>query len=198
AIQIDTNLYRFQKRNNNGSIRFTCTDKRFNASVTLLDDKIKFMRGTYRHEERLPPFHILQVVHEFRQKTVSDIRTPLPGIYEQRRQWGTTAEIPMFQQLRSTGYRKRLEILPPSPKKTNIRTFIIPEVFRLNLSNEPFLIHDSANPDRIIVFASKKSLNYLGTCSIIHSDGTFKTAPRYFKQAYTVHAWSADTGKRLI
>ncbi|CAF3900866.1 unnamed protein product [Rotaria sordida] len=198
AIQIDTNLYRIQKRNNNGSIRFTCTDERCNASVTLLNDKIKFIRGTHRHGERVPPFHILQVVHEFRQKAVSDIRTPLPRIYDQRRQYGTAAEIPMFQQLRSTGYRKRLEILPPSPKKTNIRTFIIPEVFRLNLSNEPFLIHDSANPDRIIVFASKKSLNYLGTCSVIYSDGTFKTAPRYFKQAYTIHAWSADTGMKSI
>ncbi|CAF1278896.1 unnamed protein product [Rotaria sordida] len=53
-------------------------DERCNASVTLLNDKIKFIRGTHRHGERVPPFHILQVVHEFRQKAVSDIRTPLP------------------------------------------------------------------------------------------------------------------------
>ncbi|CAF3512276.1 unnamed protein product [Rotaria sp. Silwood2] len=33
----------------------------------------------------------------------------------------------------------------------------------------------------------------LGTCNIIHSDGTFKTAPRYFTQAYTIHAWFPDT-----
>ncbi|CAF1451762.1 unnamed protein product [Rotaria sordida] len=138
-----------------------------------------FIRGTHRHWERVPPFHILQVVHEFRQKAVSDIRTPLPRIYDQRRQYGTAAEIPMFQQLRSTGYRKRLEILPPSPKKTNIRTFIIPEVFRLNLSNEPFFIHDSANPDRIIVFASKKSLNYLGMKSICYSATTKKDVRTY-------------------
>ena len=32
-------------------------------------------------------------------------------------------------------------------------------------------------------------------CSNIHSDGTFKTAPRYFKQSYTIHGWSSNTGK---
>ena len=74
----------------------------------------------------------------------------------------------MFQQLKSTGYRKRLQILPPSPKRTNIRTFVIPDIFRFNLSNEPFLIHDSADPDRIIVFALKKSLNYLGMYIILN------------------------------
>ncbi len=68
----------------------------------------------------------------------------------------------MFQQLRSTEYRKRSEVLPPCPKRTTIHTFFIPEVFRLNSTNEPFRIHDSAEPHRIIAFASKRSLIYLG------------------------------------
>lgn len=132
----------------------------------------------------------------------------------------------MFQQLRSTAYRKRSKVFPPYPKKETLRTFQIPDMFRLNSSDEPFLIHDSANPDRLIVFASKTSLKYLGkylnvfidtelvercfvyetlrclfwfflhleTCTMIHSDGTFKTAPRYFSQAYTIHGWSSSTG----
>ncbi|CAF3137818.1 unnamed protein product [Rotaria sp. Silwood2] len=198
AIQIGTDLYRIQKRNKNGSIRFTCTDERCNASVTLLENKIQFIRGIHRHEERVLPFHIGATVYEFRQAAVSDIKTPLPQIYDRiakkfRFEYGTAAEMPMFQQLRSTAYRKRSDVLPTCPNQTTIRTFVIPEKFRLNLSNEPFLIHDSADPHRIIAFASKSSLNYLGTCSIIHSDGTFKTAPRHFKQSYTIHGWSSDT-----
>jgi len=70
----------------------------------------------------------------------------------------------MFQQLRSTAYRKRSKVLPPYPKRSTLRTFEIPEMFRLNSSNEPFLIHDSADPDRVIVFASKTSLKYLDKC----------------------------------
>jgi hypothetical protein len=30
---------------------------------------------------------------------------------------------------------------------------------------------------------------------MIQSGGTFKTAPRYFSQAYTIHGWSGSTGK---
>ena len=32
-------------------------------------------------------------------------------------------------------------------------------------------------------------------CANIHSDGILKTAPRYFKQSYTIHGWSSNTGK---
>ena len=85
----------------------------------------------------------------------------------QRHEYGAAAELSIFQQLISTGYRKRSEILPPCPDRTTIRTFVIPEIFRLNLSNEPFLIHDSADPHRVIAFASKNSLNYLGMCTNI-------------------------------
>ena len=77
--------------------------------------------------------------------------------------YGTAADVPIFQQLRSTAYRKRSQVLPPCPMKTTLRSFKIPEIFRFNLSKEPFLIHDSADSERVIVFASKTSLNYLGT-----------------------------------
>jgi hypothetical protein len=86
--------------------------------------------------------------------------------------------MPIFQQLKSTGYRKRSKVLPPYPKRTTIRTFIILDSFRLNLSNEPFLIHDSANPCRTIVFASKTSLNYLGMCINILICKTVKQTKR--------------------
>ena len=78
SIQIGTDLCRIQKHNNNGSIRFTYTGERCNASVTLLENKIKFIREVHRHGERILPFHIGAAVHEFQQTVVSDIKTPLP------------------------------------------------------------------------------------------------------------------------
>jgi 5-hydroxyisourate hydrolase-like protein (transthyretin family) len=83
ALQIDTNLYRIQKANKNGTIRLTCTDERCNASVTMFQNEIKFMRGIHRHDERVLPFHIGEVVNEFQQAAVSDIKTPIPQIYDQ-------------------------------------------------------------------------------------------------------------------
>jgi len=82
AIQIGTDLYRVQKKNTNGSVRYTCTDERCNASLTIFENKIQAMRGTHKHDQRLLPFHIGEIVNEFRQIAVSDIRTPLPQIYD--------------------------------------------------------------------------------------------------------------------
>ena len=82
AIQIGTDLYRIQKKNKNGSVSFTCTDERCNASVTLIENKIEFIRGTYQHEERLLSFHVGESVNEFQQAVASDIKTPLPQIYD--------------------------------------------------------------------------------------------------------------------
>ncbi len=63
ALQIGTNLYRIQKKNKNGTIRLTCTDERCNASVTMYEDKIKCMRGIHRHQERILPYHVGEMVH---------------------------------------------------------------------------------------------------------------------------------------
>jgi hypothetical protein len=40
------------------------------------------MTGTYKHEQHLLPFHIGKIVNEIRQAVVSDIKTPLPQIYD--------------------------------------------------------------------------------------------------------------------
>ncbi|CAF4142991.1 unnamed protein product, partial [Rotaria sordida] len=119
--------------------------------------------GIHQHEERVLSFHSRGIVNKFQQATISDIRTPLPQIYDRiRHEYGTATKMSMFQQIRWTGYRKRLKVLPPCPKRTNLRSFEIPQSFHLNSLKEPFLIHDSADPYRIIVFASKTSLRYLG------------------------------------
>ncbi|CAF1237453.1 unnamed protein product [Rotaria sordida] len=86
-----------------------------------------------------------------------------------RHEYGTATKMSMFQQIRWTGYRKRLKVLPPCPKRTNLRSFEIPQSFHLNSLKEPFLIHDSADPYRIIVFASKTSLRYLGMKPVCYS-----------------------------
>ena len=82
ALQIGTDLYRIQKKNKDGTVRLTCTDERCNASVTMNENKIKFMRGIHRHQERVLPFHIGEMVHEFRQTATTDLKTPLPQIYD--------------------------------------------------------------------------------------------------------------------
>lgn len=82
AIQVGTDLYRIQKQNKNGTIRLTCTSERCNASITMHDDEVLAIRGVHDHNDRQLPFHIGEVINELQEKATTDIRTPLPQIYD--------------------------------------------------------------------------------------------------------------------
>lgn len=61
-----------------------------------------------------------------------------------------------------------------------------------NSMNEQFLLWDSGEGDnRMIMFATKKSLQFLETCETLFMDGTVDSGPRLFSQLYTIH------GKRI-
>jgi hypothetical protein len=66
------------EKKTNGTIRLTCTEECCNESVTLYENKIKFMRGIHSHHERILSFHIGEMVHEFQQAATTDLRTSLP------------------------------------------------------------------------------------------------------------------------
>ena len=60
----------------------------------------------------------------------------------------------------------------------------------LQIHGENFLLHDSgpaAGQNRILIFGTQKGLQMLSDAKVWLADGTFKTAPRLFKQNYTVH-----------
>jgi MULE transposase domain len=63
---------------------------------------------------------------------------------------------------------------------------------KITLKGEKFLYWDSfdddKNLDRIIVFSTQKNLDNLSLSDVWIQDGTFKAAPRIFKQLYTIHA----------
>lgn len=57
-----------------------------------------------------------------------------------------------------------------------------------NSMNEQFLLWDSGECDnRMIMFATKKSLQFLETCETLFMDGTVDSGPRLFSQLYTIH-----------
>lgn len=83
AIQIGTDLYRIQKVNKNGTVRWICTHERCNASFTMNNDKILEKRGVHRHSERNLPFHIGEEVEKFYSEAKMDLKTPVPQLYDQ-------------------------------------------------------------------------------------------------------------------
>ncbi|CAF1513200.1 unnamed protein product [Rotaria sordida] len=114
-----------------------------------------------------------------------------------RRQTNGTAEsVPMFDILRSTLYRDRATVLPKLPLVLN--DLILPENFTKNLYNEKMLFCDQKQPSRILAFASLTALKHLAQCNTWNADGTFKTAPKLFSQAYTIHAHNEFSMKPIV
>ncbi|RWS08330.1 hypothetical protein B4U80_10400, partial [Leptotrombidium deliense] len=65
---------------------------------------------------------------------------------------------------------------------------VIPERYMKTLNGEDFLFYDSGpGQDRIIVFATTKSVDLLSRSDHWYADGTFKTSPLLFQQIYTIH-----------
>ncbi|KAF7685032.1 hypothetical protein CDIK_4219, partial [Cucumispora dikerogammari] len=87
--------------------------------------------------------------------------------------------------------------LRDSAKKARNKTFVtfqpeyedFPESLKITLRGGRFLQHDSGinDPDRIVVFYSNTSFDYLKRSTVIMMDGTFKICPPTFYQIYTLH-----------
>lgn len=51
------------------------------------------------------------------------------------------------------------------------------------------LVDSSRNGERIMIFATENSLRKMAECDKSSGDGTFKQAPKFFEQLYTIHGY---------
>ncbi len=79
--------------------------------------------------------------------------------------------------------------VPPNPQTSE--EFVIPEQYRtikIFEKEEDFLHYDATEEGRrIVIFTTRKNLEILTASKIIKSDGTFKIAPLFLTQLYTLH-----------
>ena len=67
-----------------------------------------------------------------------------------------------------------------------------------NNTKQEFLFCDSPTPHKIIAFASEQALKLLSENPHWNADGTFRTSPTLFTQAYYFHAWDEFSMKPII
>ena len=68
----------------------------------------------------------------------------------------------------------------------NDRNFVIPYEFTV-VDGDPFLRYDNQRDDRMVMFGSGESLEFLSQSDHWFMDGTFRIAPPQFAQLYTIH-----------
>ena len=122
---------------------------------------------------------------------------PIPQIYEHvavdlhQTQPGVAATLPVLNSCNSSLYRARRKELPKLP---GVLADLgkIPQVFAFTGENhdDPFVISNTllqGGEEGSILMASETCLRLLSTRTSWFMDGTFKVAPRLFKQLFTVH-----------
>ncbi|CAF4664019.1 unnamed protein product, partial [Rotaria magnacalcarata] len=95
-------------------------------------------------------------------------------------------DIPIFNHIRSTAYRRRSSVLPPIPK--TLEDIVIPDSLKFLQNGDRYVTFDNPVPNRLIILCSSETLLALtGKCSYWLADGTFRTAPQKFLQSYSIH-----------
>ena len=64
----------------------------------------------------------------------------------------------------------------------------LPNDYTVTDNNELFLVWDSGDNDRILIFATEEKLRVLQNTEHWFADGTFDTVPNIYTQLYTFHA----------
>ena len=100
------------------------------------------------------------------------------------------AEMPTLNSLTRSirRIRENEEVAPPLPK--NLEELIIPEEYQTMENGDKFLAFDSGpGLNRMLIFWTKNSVDWLSKGGVLLNDGTFNVAPNLFSQMYTLHAY---------
>lgn len=98
------------------------------------------------------------------------------------------AGLPSEEALRQRIRRQRRQKFPSEPRA--LTEIEIPDDLKTTIGdqNRQFLLFDVAEHDeRILCFGTVENVKKLSECPQWYLDGTFKTAPRLFRQIYTIH-----------
>ncbi|CAF2761124.1 unnamed protein product [Rotaria sp. Silwood2] len=182
--------YRKRCSNKDGSEIWICCNKSCGVSMVLLGNIIKRYPQEHLHEELQHTSEIRTLLENIYKETTADLLKPVTEIYQHhliqhKRKNGLADDVPIFNYIRSTAYRRRSAVLPPIPK--TLEDIVIPDSLKLLENGKPFVIFDNPAPHRLITLCSPKALTSLSQCVHWLADGTFRSAPQKFLQSYSIH-----------
>ncbi|CAF3135168.1 unnamed protein product [Rotaria socialis] len=81
---------------------------------------------------------------------------------------------------------------------TSLDSITIPQLMSFTDTDEQFLFCNSNTTHKVIAFASETVLQILSENHHWNADGTFRTAPSLFSQAYYIHVWDEYSMKPMF
>ena len=136
---------------------------------------------------------ILKARNEMRiqAETSMDSSQNIIGTNVQHLSQAAKERMPSLETVRRGIRRAKQGNVPVAPQP-NDRTFAIPASYTTMENGDRFLRFDNNVDNRILIFGTGESLNFLASADAWFMDGTFTVAPPQFAQMHTIHGLSGD------
>lgn len=107
--------------------------------------------------------------------------------------------LPNTKLLAHTVQRNRAKTNPHPPNPKCREDLVLPSIYRQTQKRENFLIQDSGEPNRFLIFGTDRNLDLLEECTEWFADGTFfRKNKSLFSQLYTIHGRYEGTVVPLV
>ncbi|XP_046552148.1 uncharacterized protein LOC124261815 [Haliotis rubra] len=128
-----------------------------------------------------------RLLTRLRQRVQEEIK-PVQQIYNEETQnldEEAAATVASFYSIKSGLYRQRAKVLPPVPRTR--ADVDLTGSWTETTDGQQFLVVDSKDEDRILIFSTAEMLDILANAETIYMDGTFFVCPSLWQQVYIVH-----------
>ncbi|KAK7111040.1 hypothetical protein V1264_014822 [Littorina saxatilis] len=184
--------FRFDKRSSNDPelLFWRCDQKLCKARIHTRNGEVVHEIGDHQHAPNLPKVEADKALNRMKSQahtTRDATRQILADVHDGLSQ-ATVLSLPSkFSMTRSIQRQRQRNNLPRLPA-TLAELGQIPEDMKVLTDGTTFLAYDSGRgADRILLFATPDGLRLLFEQKDWFADGTFKVAPGYFTQVYSIH-----------
>ena len=195
--QVLHNSYLYNKHS---GISYRCVTPLFSETLNINEEAMTVSKGPtvhYGHIELTPcRVAVMKAIQKMKDKAFTNTTVAIKEIYEQGHKSLTDAGFKItdihapliggllpFARFRGTLSTIRQTAVPPLLLTLDDIDFELPQfkIYTLTNEGEQFLRYDNQKPkQRILIFMSQCSIDWLRESLRNHSDGTFQTAPKFF------------------
>lgn len=155
------------------------------------DDSVKKVGRDHNHQPDQAQIEVSKRTAALKEAVKANTQVPVKRLYSEAFSAADNDDgdflrsRPTFQSVRSTLYNQRRKTLPPFPRR--IQEVMLEGSWAESARGQPFLLADDGTEQKILVFSTDQNLEILSASEHVFLDGTFKVAPPFFKQMYTLH-----------
>lgn len=200
---IESYKYRFHKRLRDGVQRWTCVKNSCKCYVKFRPDNSVLEAHTTGHNhvpdsesdllrQKLSNAVKRKAVENMSEKPSKLVRREMVAEKYTGMSAGDLAKI------RKNIYEARASVRPPLPKTLDELHGALHDYDHMitNESENFLLVNDPTT--NIVIFSTKRNLEFLSSCSTIFLDGTFQSVPKLFEQLFTIHGFKYSTYVPLV